>query len=229
MNIDFYFDFSCPYAYLGSTQIEALAARTHAELRWQPMLLGGVFRALGSPQNMSAGMGAAKAAHNLADMARWADLFSVPLAMPRRHPMKTVRALRALLACEPPRWPALIHRFFSAYWVRGLDLESEPVVAQLLCEAGIEGEAAERALAANGDPAVKDELRARTDRAVTRGVFGAPSLFVTAGGRRRELLFLGSRPPRYGGGLRPRLAAGFGGAGEPPPRPPRWTAPAPPQ
>ena len=40
--IEFFFDYSCPYAYLASVQIEALAARCGAELVWRPFLLGGV-------------------------------------------------------------------------------------------------------------------------------------------------------------------------------------------
>ncbi|HWE27577.1 MAG TPA: DsbA family protein, partial [Polyangia bacterium] len=43
----FYYDIVCPYAYLASTQVEALAARAGAEIIWEPILLGGVFRAIG--------------------------------------------------------------------------------------------------------------------------------------------------------------------------------------
>jgi len=41
--LDFWFDYTCPYAYLASTQVEALAGRTGARLVYRPMLLGGVF------------------------------------------------------------------------------------------------------------------------------------------------------------------------------------------
>src|SRR4051812_21029100 len=92
--LDFWFDYSCPYAYLASTQVEALAARAHAALTWKPMLLGGVFRAVDTPQNLSEVLVPAKAQHNLADMQRWAALFGVPLAMPAGHPFRTVEALR---------------------------------------------------------------------------------------------------------------------------------------
>ena len=43
--VELWYDLSCPYAYLASTQVEALAAETGAELRYRPFLLGGVFRA----------------------------------------------------------------------------------------------------------------------------------------------------------------------------------------
>ena len=68
-------DYSCPFAYLGSTQVEGLARRMDADLVYRPMLLGGVFRAHGTPQRLFEAQVAAKAAHNLVDMKRWAALY----------------------------------------------------------------------------------------------------------------------------------------------------------
>ena len=45
MHVDFHFDYSCPYAYLAATRIEAIAKEAGATLAWKPMLLGGVFAA----------------------------------------------------------------------------------------------------------------------------------------------------------------------------------------
>ena len=98
--VELFYDYACPYAYLAHTQIEALCARASAELVWRPMLLGGVFQALGTPQIPMTSMSAAKARHNALDMARWADHFGVPLTMPPMHPNRTVLALRATLAAE---------------------------------------------------------------------------------------------------------------------------------
>ena len=36
-HVDFYFDFSSPFAYLGSTQIEKVAERAGATMNWKPM------------------------------------------------------------------------------------------------------------------------------------------------------------------------------------------------
>src|SRR5688572_18165380 len=95
---DFVFDFSCPFAYLASTQVEDLAKRTGASLRAKPVLLGGIFKAVGQPPNLAATIGPQKARHNLLDQQRFAKLFGVPLHMPSGHPLRTVDALRALLA-----------------------------------------------------------------------------------------------------------------------------------
>ena len=60
-----------------------MAQRTRTELRWEPMLLGGVFAAGGTPQNLSETLSPAKSKHNLLDMQRWAHRFGVPLIMLR--------------------------------------------------------------------------------------------------------------------------------------------------
>jgi 2-hydroxychromene-2-carboxylate isomerase len=166
----FWFDYSCPFAYLASTQVEALAARTGAELVWEPMLLGGVFRAAGTPQNLMNVLSPAKAAHNGADMHRWAELFGVTLRMPPTHPMRTVEALRAtLLAGVDPR---VVHGFYRAYWVEGRAPSDEATMRDVLSAAGHDAGAI---LARLEEPSVKDDLRARTDRAIALGIFGAPA------------------------------------------------------
>ncbi len=179
MKIEYFFDFSCPYAYLATTQIEALAKAHQAELVWKPMLLGGVFRASGTKMNLAASQSAAKNKHGADDMMRWAQHYDVPLRMPSAHPIRTVRALRALLASPEAHWPALIHKFYQAYWVDGLDISEAETVESILREVGLEEETIILALSANDSETCKQELRTRTDEAIARGVFGAPTMFIS--------------------------------------------------
>jgi 2-hydroxychromene-2-carboxylate isomerase len=172
--LEFWFDFSCPYAYVASTLVEALTERVGARLDARPMLLGGVFQARGTPQNLSQTLAPAKARHNLADMQRQAARAGVPLAMPAGHPLRTVDALRCVLAAGEPFMP-LVHRFFRAYWAEGRDIGQREVVAAVVREAGLD---VEEVLARAGSEEVKAELRRRTDEAVARGVFGVPTMFV---------------------------------------------------
>lgn len=178
-HIDFYFDFSCPYAYIGSTQIEAIAQRHGATLTYKPMLLGGVFRGTGLDDSPMSTMSPAKARHNALDMLRWADHFGIELNVPSSHPMRTVRALRALLAVDQADWPAAIRELYRAYWVHNHDITQPEVFGKALAAAGIAADRVDAALAANDDPAVKADLRERTDEAVARGAFGAPTMFVS--------------------------------------------------
>jgi 2-hydroxychromene-2-carboxylate isomerase len=171
--LDFWFDYSCPYAYLGSTQVASLADRAGRALTYKPMLLGGVFQARGTPQRLFEADVPPKALHNANDMQRWAALYGVPLTMPPGHPLRTVEALRATLVvgCDPK----VIDGFYRAYWVEGRG-PSEPETLRAVLTAA--GHDAESVLARIAEPSVKDELRARTDEAVALGIFGAPSYVV---------------------------------------------------
>jgi 2-hydroxychromene-2-carboxylate isomerase len=169
--LHFWFDYSCPYAYLASTQVRALADRTHADLVYEPMLLGGVFRAVGTPQRLFAELSPQKATHNALDMQRWADLFGVALTMPAAHPMRTVEALRAtILSGIDPR---VVDGFYRAYWIDSRPPSDEATMRDVLGAAGHDASA----ILARLDE-VKDDLRRRTDEAIALGIFGAPAFVV---------------------------------------------------
>ncbi len=169
--LDLWFDYSCPYAYLASTQVEALAKRTGAELVWRPMLLGGVFRAVGTPQKLSNVLSPPKARHNLLDMTRWAAHFGVPLTMPAAHPFRTVEALRATLLTGID--PSVIHGFYRAYWARGEEVSAPATMRRVLAAAGHDAEA----ILGRLDEA-REDLRVRTEEAIALGIFGAPAFVV---------------------------------------------------
>jgi 2-hydroxychromene-2-carboxylate isomerase len=169
--LELWFDFSCPYAYLASRQ----AKRLGVDIDWRPMLLGGVFRGIGAGDGPMATLSPQKQAHNFHDMHRWADLFGEPFRMPAAHPMRTVQALRTLLALPRTWWPVAIEALFAAYWQRGEDVTRPDVIGQALRGAGVADDAVTVAAARADDAEIKDELRRRTDEAISLGIFGAPA------------------------------------------------------
>ncbi len=193
-SLDFWFDYTCPFAYLGSTQAAAVAGRMGVPLTYQPLLLGGVFKAVGTPQNLFATRGAARSAHEAADMARWAKRFGVPLHMPAEHPMRSVEALRATLATGID--PAVIAGFFRAYWVEGRPISAREVIADVVTRAGHD---AGLVLAKIDTPEIKDDLRKRTEQALALGIFGVPAWTVDGThlywGQDRIAFVEGARPP----------------------------------
>src|SRR5512140_804170 len=132
--LDFWFDYTCPYAYIASTQVRKLAQRMGVALVWQPMLLGGVFRANDTPQNLSEVLIPPKLAHNERDFARWAELFGVRLHKPHEHPMRSVEALRATIATGLD--PHVIEGFFRAYWVEGRPPSDPATIRDVVSAAG---------------------------------------------------------------------------------------------
>lgn len=172
-SLELYFDYSCPYAYIASHTAIPVAARMGVPLTLRPFLLGGVFQARGTPQNLMGTLSGGKAAHNFADMARWAKHHGLPLTVPPEHPRKTVNALRATLACDVD--PKVVAGLFHAYWALGKDPSADETIAEVVRAAGFDPAVV---LARMTSPEIKEALKRETDRAVARGVFGAPTFFV---------------------------------------------------
>jgi 2-hydroxychromene-2-carboxylate isomerase len=170
--LELYWDFSSPFAYLASTQAQALAARTGATLVWRPMLLGGVFKAIGTADAPILTWSEAKRSYYFKDLARWAEHWGVPFRFPSRFPTMAVKALRAWLALPEERRSAFLHATFRAYWAEDRDISDEATLRALI------GEGADEALARCSSKEVKDALFASTQRAIDAGVFGAPTWVV---------------------------------------------------
>ena len=173
--LSFFFDFSSPFAYLASTQVEGLAARTGATLRFRPFLLGALFKALGGPDVPLFTMPPPKQRHARDDMFRWADFYGVPLKFPTRFPMNTVKALRMTLLVPDAQKPALVRAIFRAFWAEDRDIGSDAELAAIATAVGIDGAAL---VAGTKDDAVKERLRQATQEAQDVGLCGAPSFRV---------------------------------------------------
>ncbi len=68
--VEFFFDYGSPTSYLAYTRMPGIALRTGARVIGRPMLLGGVFKAIG---NHSPATIPAKTAWMGRDMARFAE------------------------------------------------------------------------------------------------------------------------------------------------------------
>ena len=173
--VEFLFDVGSPTAYLAWTQLPQICAETGATLVSTPMLLGGVFQATG---NASPAAVPAKGRYMTADLTRFAKRYGVPFAHNPNFPINTLLLMRGAVGVQlrlPERFDLYLKAVFSALWVEQKNLNDPAVLMATLAAAGFEP-AAMQALVA--EPAVKDALRANTESAVARGVFGAPTLFV---------------------------------------------------
>ncbi|VXD02201.1 2-hydroxychromene-2-carboxylate isomerase [Pseudomonas sp. 8Z] len=173
--VEFFFDLGSPASYLAHTQLPTLCQEVQATLVYRPMLLGGVFQATG---NASPAMIPAKGRYMVRDLMRFAERYGVPMRFNRHFPINTLTLMRLLVAVQlhqPERFAEALRALFHALWVDDANLAEPTRVIEVLSAAGFDA-AALQAQAAEG--AVKQALKATTEEAVTRGVFGAPTCFV---------------------------------------------------
>ncbi len=171
--LEFFFDVGSPASYLAWTQAPGLCRRTGATLRYRPMLLGGVFKATG---NASPAAVPAKGRYSGQDMQRFARRYGVTLTMNPHFPVNTLMAMRlAAAAVDSDQRDTVLAALFEGLWLRERDLSDIDVLGKTLTDAGLD--AAHWAALAQ-DQTVKDRLKATTEEAVERGVFGAPTFFV---------------------------------------------------
>jgi 2-hydroxychromene-2-carboxylate isomerase len=173
--VEFFFDFGSPSTYLAWTQLPALCAKAGAQLQYRPMLLGGVFQATGNASPIQV---PAKGRYTLLDFQRFARRYGVPLEFNPYFPINTLTLMRGAIGLQlrqPERFEAYLDAIFKAMWQDKRNLGDPAVLAATLDAAGFDPQAL---LALVGDPEVKDALKASTEEAVKRGVFGAPTCFV---------------------------------------------------
>jgi 2-hydroxychromene-2-carboxylate isomerase len=171
--IRFYFDYISSNAYLAWTQLPALAAKHGCTIEPVPTLFAGLLEAHGQ---LGPAEVLAKAFWMGKNNLRKAVLLGVPLNPPAFHPFNPLLALRvSSLPLEAPVRSTLIGALFDAVWVRGLHVSEPAVVERVAGEVGLDGAAV---VAEAERPDAKVRLRRQTDDAVTRGVFGVPSMEV---------------------------------------------------
>ena len=172
--VEFYFDVGSPTAYLAHKRLGQLSAQYELQVRYIPMLLGGVFKATGNASPVTI---PAKGKYMLEqDLPRFAQRYGVPLNFNPHFPINTLNLMRgAIAAGRLGCLEAYVNLAFDAVWVQEKNMGDPVVLSQALSEAGLD---AEGLVALSQDPEVKAELLANTEAAVARGVFGAPTLFM---------------------------------------------------
>jgi len=173
--IDFYFEFSSPYGYLASTQIEGLAAEFGRQVNWKPILLGPMFKTTGSAPLTEVPM---KGEYSKRDFARSAMLHDIPYAQPHPFPIGTVSAARAVIYLQEHdsgKAADFIKQAYRAYFAEGKNISETEVVLAVADGLGIDA----RKLADGiGQDAIKQRLKQEIEAAMARGVFGSPFMFV---------------------------------------------------
>jgi 2-hydroxychromene-2-carboxylate isomerase len=175
--IEILFDYASPYAYFGSLRVEGIASRHGATIVWTPVVLGGIFQAVGTTSPMLSST--ARSRYVLEDLQNLADCYGVPYRPRTDFFVKSILPLRAtLLIAQGAERARAVHAFYAGAWAQDLDLSDPGVVARVLDQAGFAGA---KLVEGTQQQAIKDELKRNTNGAIARGVFGTPTFFVNSG------------------------------------------------
>ncbi len=170
--IDFYFDFSSPYAYLGSCLIEAVAEKHGRKVNWHPFMLGVAMR---GEKTFPLTQYPLKGEYSRMDFDRTARLHGIPFNMPDEFPKLTLAASRGFLviaAKDPEQAIDFAKKVFRAYFVDGQDISDKELVADIAAETGFDRQ---QFLEDVESAEVKEAFKQSVEDIVhSRKVFGAP-------------------------------------------------------
>jgi 2-hydroxychromene-2-carboxylate isomerase len=174
--IEFYFDPISPFAYLGSIEIERLAARLGREVDWKPVLIGvTILKVMGLKPLPETPLKGPYLKH---DVVRLAEYFGVPFryhGLSGINSLATLRAFVVLKERDPQLARSLAQRIFERLWVHGQDISAVSDVAEEAQTLSIDTASLTRDI--EGDHA-KNLLKQQVDAAIAAGVFGVPYFIV---------------------------------------------------
>jgi len=173
--LTFYHDFSSPWSFLGSTQVRRLAESHGATLEYKPILLGALFRNIGTPNVPMFAMSDAKRNYFAKDMEDWKAFHGkINLRFPDAFPIRTVLPLRVSIV-----EPKTIDVMYDALWQQNQNIGDEGVLRKVLEANGFD---AQSILDKTASADVKETLKKNTEEAETKGACGVPSFEVNDGG-----------------------------------------------
>ena len=166
MKISWVFDVISPFAYLNLQQLDGLPADVTVD--YVPVLFAGLLNHHGQ-------IGPAEIASKRRFTYRFAlwraRKMGIPMRFPPAHPFNPLYALRLIIAAGNSR--EAICAVFDAIFKHGRDVADTEVLNDVARQLHIRDW--QQAIA---QPDVKDKLRANTDWAITRGIFGVPTFIV---------------------------------------------------
>ena len=166
MRISWVFDVISPFAYLSFKELSRLPAGI--EDQFVPVLFAALLNHYGQVGNAEI---EAKRQFTYRFVLWRAMTLGIPMRMPPAHPFNPLRALRLIIAAGSDR--RAVETVFDAVFLHGRDVTDTASIAELAQKLNVADP--ERVL---NDAAVKDKLRANTEWAIERGVFGVPTFVI---------------------------------------------------
>ncbi|MBC5764943.1 2-hydroxychromene-2-carboxylate isomerase [Ramlibacter albus] len=163
--LTFYLDFISPYAYLAFEKLPAALQGLSYAVDYKPVLFAGFLKHHGQlgPAEI-----APKRDWTYRQVLWTAHAAKIPMQMPAVHPFNPLALLRLAVACGANRY--VCETIFRHVWQGGEDAADAARLAKLKEQLQPRRDPA--------DEAVKAEVKANTDEAIARGLFGVPTIAV---------------------------------------------------
>jgi 2-hydroxychromene-2-carboxylate isomerase len=170
--VDFWFEFASTYSYPAAMRLPALARDAGVAIRWQPFLLGPIFKAQGwdnSPFNLYE----AKGRYMWRDLERICADLGLPFRRPGAFPQSGLVAARVALVGLDEGWgEAFIPTVYRAQFAEGRLIGDPAVIRDILVTMQIDPKPV---FDRTQSDAIKTRLREQTEEAQRLGIFGAPA------------------------------------------------------
>jgi 2-hydroxychromene-2-carboxylate isomerase len=176
--IEFFFDCSSPWTYLAFHNLPPLAREFGEDIRYRPILVGGIFNTVNpSVYNSREKPVPAKQAYAKKDLGDWARVSGLRIKhRPTVFPVNSVKAMRGCILLEPDgKLVPFARATFEAYWGDDKDISKDEVLTEICRKVGVDEK---RFFEGIAQQSIKDALKANTDEVMARGGYGSPTMFV---------------------------------------------------
>ena len=170
--IDFYFDFISPYSYLAYKKIKSSKQIKNINFNYQPVLVGGLHNLQGitAPAFIKP-----KLKHMVSDCDLIAKRDKSNFIWNSKFPINSLNIMRGYLFIDNETKDSYLNLMFDAYWKDNLDISNEEILKSILNKCKINPIDFFDGIK---DPKIKDELKAITQAAHDKEIFGAPTFVV---------------------------------------------------
>tara|TARA_B100000700_G_C15050694_1_gene860136 strand:+ start:2055 stop:2642 length:588 start_codon:yes stop_codon:yes gene_type:complete len=172
-SLEFYFDFSSPYAYLGYKDMKKIEKKNSINIKYMPIFLGGLHNSVGITP---AAFIKLKSKYMIEDTKIVSKKKNIKFIFNSYFPIKTVNFMRGVIIAENENFEKLyIEKIFNAIWKDGLNMNDDIVIDKVLKNLDLNPK---NFLTKISNPKVKQKLRDLTRQAQDIGIFGAPTFAV---------------------------------------------------
>ena len=171
-SIDFYFDFISPYSFLAYQKIKALNKGIKINVRFKPILLGGLHKLGGIT---APAFNERKMKNMKNDCILIAEKNKIPFQWNEKFPINSLYLMRGFVFINKDKKDKFFDICFDAYWKDNIDISQEENIKKILSDSEID---LNSFIIGIKDEKIKDELKNLTNLAFKQNIFGAPTFMV---------------------------------------------------